>query len=370
MLAPAPAAVVVRLDDLGVVSTTINGDGPYHFALDTGAGITVLTPEFAQRARITGAGSGKATGSGGTVQVQQLVLHSVALGRATVYNVAAAIIPLPLDFTYQGDYGTIDGVLGYSFLSHFAVTIDMQHHRLTLTSPTAYRTPAGAASEAADLSDNTPVVQARADDIAGSFKLDTGDSSSLTLTSAFVAAHGFARRYPSGVPELFEGVGGFQHARAVRVANFTLGGATLHDVTTSLSFARTGVLAGTTLAGNVGDAILRCFVFTVDYARKRVDFTPNELLGVYVPYKSIGALATRQADGAQRVIVVEPNTAAARAGLKVGDTVVAINGYPIARLDWAQIREALAADTVTYTIRSGSRERDVTFGLTDQLPQR
>jgi hypothetical protein len=368
MLIHAPAAVVVRLDDLGVVSTWVNGKGPYHFALDTGAGITVLTPEFAKRAGLIGSGSMQATGSGGTVKVQQLVLHSVAVGRATVNDVAAAIIPLPLDFTYQGDYGTIDGVLGYSFLSHFAVTIDMQHNRATLTTPSAYHTPPGAASEVANLSDNTPVVRARVDGINGFFKLDTGDNGWLTLTAPFVAAHGFARRYPGGVPELFEGVGGMDRARTVRIRQFIIGGATLRDEPTSLSLTTTGMLGGMT--GNVGHDILRRFVFTVDYARKRVDFTPNDLLGAYRPYKGIGALATRRPDGAERVIAIVPNSAASSAGIKVGDTLVAINGYPLALLDIAQIGEALAADSVTYTVRSDGREREVTFRLTDLLARR
>ena len=368
MLVHAPAAVVVRLDDLGVVSTWINGKGPYHFVLDTGAGITVLTPEFAKRAGLTGSGSLQAAGSGGTVSVQQLVLHSVGVGRATVDNVAAAIIPLPLDFTYQGDYGTIDGVLGYSFFSHFAVTIDIQHDRVTLTTPSAYHTPPRATSEIADLSDNTPVVPARADGIDGQFKLDTGDNGSLTLTAPFVAAHGFARRYPGGLPEFFEGVGGMGRARAVRIGSFTIGGATLHDEATSLSFTKTGVLGGTT--GNVGHDVLRRFVFTVDYVRKRVDFTPNDLLDAYKPYKHTGAVAPRQSDGTLRVIFVEPNSAASIAGINVGDTLLAINGYPVARLDSAQMSEALRADSITYTVRSGDRERDVTLRLADLLPRR
>lgn len=370
MLMHAPPAVIVRLDDLGVVSTMIDGKGPYHFVVDTGAGITVLTSEFARRAGLAGSGSTQATGSGGSVQVKTLVLHAVGVGRAVVHDVAAAIIPLPLDFTYQGDYGSIDGVLGYSFLAHFAVTIDMQHHRLTLTQPNAYRTPPGAVSEGADFSDNTPVVHARADGFGGAFKLDTGDSGTLTLTAAFVAAHGFARRYPGGAPELFEGVGGLQRAVAVRIQRFTIGGATVRDEPTSLSLATTGVLGGTSLAGNVGDDVLRRFVFTLDYAHKRVDFEPNDRIDAYTPYKHTGALATRRADGTQRVIVVEPNSPASRAGVTVGDTIVAINGYPLARLDTPQIREAFAAQSVTCTIRRGNREREVTFTLFDLLPPR
>lgn len=363
------APVTVRVDDLGVVSTMIDGKGPYHFVLDTGAGITVITPEFARSAGLLGNGKGQATGSGGTVQVQMLTLSEVSVGRAEVRNVAAAIIPLPLDLTYQGDYGRIDGVIGYSFLSHFAVTIDLRGHRATFTSPRVFAPPPRAVVVRADFSDATPVVQARADGVRGAFKLDTGDNGDLSLTGAFVKAHGFAARYRHGIPEWFAGVGGLQQATAVRLRAFSLGGAVISDEITSLSRATSGIFAGTQLAGNVGVDVLRRFIFTVEYARGRVDFVPNAAVGDYVPYRSTGMIPERQADGTLRVIAVTPGSAAARARVAVGDTLVAVNGDPIARLDLAQLHEALSTDRVTYTIRSRGTQRNVSFALKDALPR-
>jgi predicted aspartyl protease len=72
------APVSVRLDDLQVVATTIDGKGPYHFVLDTGAAITVITPELARRAGLQGTGSGQVTGTA-TVQVKTLRLKDVGV---------------------------------------------------------------------------------------------------------------------------------------------------------------------------------------------------------------------------------------------------------------------------------------------------
>jgi S1-C subfamily serine protease len=116
---------------------------------------------------------------------------------------------------------------------------------------------------------------------------------------------------------------------------------------------------GSGMTGNVGCDLLRRFVFTIDYADKRADFTPNDLFGVYTPYKPTGVSATRQPDGRLRIIAVDPGSAASRPGIHVGDTLVAINGYPIARLDAAQLSEAATADSVTYAVRRGDRERAV-----------
>jgi S1-C subfamily serine protease len=70
------------------------------------------------------------------------------------------------------------------------------------------------------------------------------------------------------------------------------------------------------------------------------------------------------------VIAVVPNSPAAAAGVRAGDVLVALNGYPLARLDRAQINEATKASSVTYTVRSGSSERTVTLPLRDVLPPR
>ncbi len=366
---PAPSAVSARIDRLGAVSTMIDGKGPFHFLVDTGAGITVITPQCARRLGLAGSGVLHATGVGARMSVQRVTLRSVGVADALETNVAAAIIPMPPDVTYQGDYGTIDGMLGYSFLARYAVTVDLRDHRLTLTAPTAYHKPRRAVAVSADLSRGTPVVHARVDGIPGAFQLDTGDDGDLTLTAAFTAAHRFAERYPRRVPVMFAGVGGMQRGADVRVHRFAIGGAEVRNEITTLSFAKTGVLADRALAGNVGVDVLRRFVFTIDYPRSRVDFTPNALLDAYVPEHSTGAIATRLADGGFRVIAVVPDSPASRAGIIAGDVLVKINGYPLAALDIAQLREALRANRVSYTIRRAHRDRVVTLRLTDRLPR-
>ncbi len=361
------APVTVRLDELRVVSTMIDGKGPYHFVLDTGAGITVITPELAERIGLEGKKSGQVTGSA-TVPVKMLTLQDVRVGRAEVRGVAAAIVPLPLDLTYQGDYGRIDGVLGYSFLSHFAVTIDLKDDVATFTPPQAYRKPARAYGVGADLSDKTPIVEGRADGFTGTFKIDTGDSGALTLTARFRAAHNVKERYSDGEPEMLEGVGGMEAALAIRVQTFTLAGAAIGNVSASLPATKTGVLG--TASGNVGVGVLRRFTFTVDYTGRRVDFMPNHLIDSYVPYESTGLKSMRQFDGTFRVIAVIPHSAGEKAGVQVGDVLITINGDQLRSMSVAQIADAMTADSVTYLIRSGKHSRRVTLPLFDLLPPR
>ena len=57
-----------------------------------------------------------------------------------------------------------------------------------------------------------------------------------------------------------------------------------------------------------------------------------------------------------------------RAGLRTGDVVLAVNGAPLPELDSAQIKEALRANAVTFTVRSAGEQRSVTLMLHDLLP--
>ena len=331
----------------------IDGKGPFHFVLDTGAGVTVISPDFAKRAGLVGTGSETATGVSGSAAAQTLTIGDIRVGGADVKNVAAAIISLPLDLTYQGDYGTIDGLIGYSFLAHFATTIDLVSQTITFTRPDDYVAPSGAASLPATFPGNCPLVPASADGHGGTFQIDTGDNGFLTLTGAFAARYNFASTYGGrGFDILAQGVGGSAHATDVRLKQFTIGTTTIPNEVTSISHATTGVFGNADLAGNIGTHVLRRFIFTVDYAHQRVDLSPSSVVNAHDAYRPTGLQITRQADGTFSVIGVIKGTPASEAGVTAGDILVSINEQAVSRLDSAQVQSLLASDIVTLGLQT------------------
>lgn len=366
---PATAPVSVRMDDLRVVSTFVDGKGPYHFILDTGAAVTVITPQLARRMAFSGGARRKVTGTGGSENVASITLRDVRVGRADVRNVAAVIVPLPLDVTYQGEYGSIDGILGYTFLSHFAVTFDIARDTATFTRSVEYAPPQHAVVVPVDLSDGTPVVEAQADGVSGRFKLDTGGFGAITLSTAFAAAHDFKGRYPDAQPDVFEGVGGIHRGLVIRLQQFVLAGFAIPNEQASLALGSGGIFADSSQAGTIGVDVLRRFSFTIDYPRRRADFRANTSLEAYVPYRESGVRATRQPNGTLRVFSVDPGSVGARAGIQAGDILVALNGDPIASLDLAQLQEANRADQIELLVRSHGLLRHITLSLPDSLPR-
>jgi hypothetical protein len=105
-----------------LIPVVIDGKGPYTFALDTGATLTIVSPELSQQLALTPFGSGEATGAGGKLQVTLARVHTFSVGAAAVDNLGVGIMNMD---ALEGALGSkLDGIVGYNFLRLFRVTID------------------------------------------------------------------------------------------------------------------------------------------------------------------------------------------------------------------------------------------------------
>ncbi|MGY5860502.1 MAG: retropepsin-like aspartic protease [Candidatus Thorarchaeota archaeon] len=107
----------------------INGKGPYNFALDTGAGSTVMTPALAEELGLdVQAVEGIARGLGGDVQLKMAQLDSLSVGGAEITNSQVAVID-SMGVSPKGkliEYG----IIGYNFLMNFETVIDYPSKRI------------------------------------------------------------------------------------------------------------------------------------------------------------------------------------------------------------------------------------------------
>jgi len=101
----------------------INGKGPFNFALDTGAGGTVMSPELAKKLDLdVQPVEGVARGLGGDVQLQMGKLNSLSVGSAKITDTQVVVI----DSSKVSPKGKLieNGIIGYSFLKNFETVID------------------------------------------------------------------------------------------------------------------------------------------------------------------------------------------------------------------------------------------------------
>src|SRR5437764_7764970 len=97
-LSPKSAKVKFRLagdaQPLILLPVCVNGQGPFEFILDTGAGTSLLSPELAQKigAKIIGAKEGQS--AGGKVSVSLAKVDSLAVGGTRHDDVDVGIVDL------------------------------------------------------------------------------------------------------------------------------------------------------------------------------------------------------------------------------------------------------------------------------------
>ncbi|MEW6620015.1 MAG: aspartyl protease family protein [bacterium] len=131
----------LKMDYKGIpiVKGSINGSKELSFIVDTGAQMTVLSSEMANKLKIKPLVSGsKGAGAGGEFSVDLGVIDSLRLGDVIVRNVPVTIIDSKeLTFKLFGllTIFKIDGVIGLPLLKQFDVTFDYKGKRLILDIP-------------------------------------------------------------------------------------------------------------------------------------------------------------------------------------------------------------------------------------------
>jgi predicted aspartyl protease len=111
----------------------VNGQGPFDFALDTGASRTILSSELAGNLAIETRDEGPVTGGGvgGKVKIVGGKVGSLAVGNAMVHD--HAIGAGEFLALLSAVIGTnLDGIVGYNFLNQFRVTIDYPRKTIEL----------------------------------------------------------------------------------------------------------------------------------------------------------------------------------------------------------------------------------------------
>jgi len=113
-----------------LITVNLNGQGPFRFILDTGASMTILTPEVAHRAGVSATKSAEGHGAGGKIAVALATVASFAVGGAVQKNLDVAITDLASLSAVTGT--ALDGIIGYNFLKHYVVTIHYRNKTLRL----------------------------------------------------------------------------------------------------------------------------------------------------------------------------------------------------------------------------------------------
>ncbi|MHB8972965.1 MAG: retropepsin-like aspartic protease family protein [Pirellulaceae bacterium] len=126
---PIPFQLAKPEKPLMLLAVLVNGEGPFHFVLDTGASLTIISPELADRLAIRRNESETAIGAGGSIQAHFGTVQSLSVGDTRLEALQVGIIDL--QGISQACETNLDGIIGYNFLNKFRVLIDYPNQTVT-----------------------------------------------------------------------------------------------------------------------------------------------------------------------------------------------------------------------------------------------
>ncbi|WP_394833198.1 aspartyl protease family protein [Pendulispora rubella] len=369
---PAPKTLAaMHLDPGGrfLIEAKVNGKGPFLFILDTG-GHAIVTPEFAAQHGLAAVGGGISYGSGeGSTPTKYTKVASFRLGGAEMVDQPFLIMPFPYSMLDRGKKAPIVGILGLEVFDRFTVRIDYDANTIELSpageppSTTGTRVPL-------EFTLDMPMIKAKLDGQEGMFGIDTGNSGDVVIFGEWATKNGLADRYRAGMPLTSFGAGGESVNYLARAQGMEIQGLVIQELLARLALDKGGAFAATGEAGNIGQTVFPRFNITFDYRAKTMQLEPRKAPKIW-PAPRAGFGAGKAKADAFRIHTVVKDGPAAAAGLKVGDSFVAIDGVPAERLSSAdlyqKVRQAPGTKVRLAVQRDGKRQ-DVTLTLRELVP--
>lgn len=327
--------------------------GPYHFLVDTGSSVTLVTPELAERYRDTAGpdlpGVSQVevqSGASGAVILPTAVLGKIDLGAAHFARVPVVVYdcaPLTAQLGIK-----IDGILGFPLFSHTLLTLDYHHGRVLIRPNSSVPTlrPFGTQLPFND-ADTIPLIPVQLGDRRFLALVDSGSDSALSLNPT-----GLAPRFVFG-PVQGPTVGTLAGDRTRQVGRLAqtlvIGDYSVVEPVTEISDELSAI----------GGGILRNFTVTFDQRRGEVTFYRDSGDAVTTPGLAGTGLSFGKTPAYWRVAGVVPGSPAARAGIETGDLVTRINGDPVSKWGFHRFEELIAsAHDVVFTFLNGTVESD------------
>jgi hypothetical protein len=357
---PLVIVPAVTLSNYLVVEAKWDKRGPYHFLIDTGASVTLVSPELAARyvskdapPAITPLVRVKSA-SGETALLASTTLRRIELGGARFENVQALIYDCAALSAHLGVQ--IDGILGFPLFRETLLTLDYPQSRVVLQSrsaaPLLPGTPISFNNDR-----KTPIIPLRLGQQTFVALIDSGSDVALSLNPVGLdPAFAVEPRAGATVATL----SGDRTQRIARLAdNLIIGDYVVTQPVADLTDELT----------SVGGGILKHFTVTFDQEHSRVTFYRESHLPVPAEPRRSTGLSFTKTPAYWRVASVIPDSPAARGNIQAGDLVTRINGEPVAQWDIARYQQLVAtAREVTFTFLTGTQETETRVQTFDLIP--
>ncbi|HMF29222.1 MAG TPA: retropepsin-like aspartic protease [Candidatus Cybelea sp.] len=273
-------------DNRMLIDAKIDGKGPFIMIVDTGSSSVVITPGVARQLEVVTHAAGSVTGAGsGSASLSETRLQRLTIGTLPFDDLRAEVIDLSPVQRAIG-FPRLDGIIGYDILRRLRVVVDMDVMRFTLSyAPVSVPKTAAPIAFTVD-SNGIPQVPAAVNGVHGTFVIDTGDRSSLTLFRHFAQAHDFYRNAPVHNAITGVGIGGPIYSDVLKTT-VSLFGSTIPGVVTRASLDKGGVFALGAQDASIGTGLLKRFNIVYDYPAGNLFVWPSRFFGEPDAYRPL-----------------------------------------------------------------------------------
>ncbi len=346
----APTTPMEMVNDRPVIELRVQGKGPYRFVFDTGAGVTILTPELARELKIEATGKTRIGDPSAPHGIEvDTVNVDIGLCAENISDVPAVVWDDKAIFSALGD---VHGIIGTAALPDYVVTLDFEKEQFRLSKEPLPNTDG---TVHCDNQHGIPALDLSIGERIFPAQIDTGKSRDFSIPARL--RNKLKYKSPPVSAQGRTANGEFDMEIATLDGTVKIAGCKIVDPELEITDRfRQGV---------VGTGVLRRFVIELDLAHERARFTPIPGWKLPESEKRRYGMMMSMGDGPVKIAGVVPGSIADRAGLKENDVVLKANGQDFEAMNFSERGKIARQSPLVLTVEREGQPIEIKLSFDD-----